>query len=210
MALVNCPDCGKSVSDQAAACPQCGHPIKIQAAPAAASILVAAAAPARSQERPRTRPIAWVALIILVVGGFLVWRAVNSDTAAPLTAGLTAALRQPHKVVDERIQLKEGEYHVYGFTLNSDARVQVQVGATPKDVDVMLMNKAEFEKFQQVSGSLFGGQYSYRQALSGKGILNLDRTETLPAGTWSIVVMRPSEALLLRKETNASVIVTVY
>lgn len=30
MALVNCPECNSSVSDQAAACPQCGHPIRPQ------------------------------------------------------------------------------------------------------------------------------------------------------------------------------------
>ena len=27
MALINCPECGKSVSDQASSCPSCGHPI---------------------------------------------------------------------------------------------------------------------------------------------------------------------------------------
>lgn len=28
MALINCPDCGKEVSDQAPTCPNCGRPIK--------------------------------------------------------------------------------------------------------------------------------------------------------------------------------------
>lgn len=28
MALTNCPDCGRQISDQAQACPQCGHPLK--------------------------------------------------------------------------------------------------------------------------------------------------------------------------------------
>ncbi len=28
MALINCPDCSNSISDQAAACPHCGHPVK--------------------------------------------------------------------------------------------------------------------------------------------------------------------------------------
>jgi len=28
MALINCPDCGKEVSDQAPTCPNCGHPLK--------------------------------------------------------------------------------------------------------------------------------------------------------------------------------------
>ncbi|MBQ6257295.1 MAG: zinc ribbon domain-containing protein [Clostridia bacterium] len=27
MALINCPECGKKVSDQAVACPDCGYPI---------------------------------------------------------------------------------------------------------------------------------------------------------------------------------------
>lgn len=28
MALIQCPECGKAVSSQAANCPECGHPIK--------------------------------------------------------------------------------------------------------------------------------------------------------------------------------------
>ena len=27
MALIKCPECGKSISDQAISCPECGHPI---------------------------------------------------------------------------------------------------------------------------------------------------------------------------------------
>lgn len=28
MALINCPDCGKKVSDQAPTCPNCGRPLE--------------------------------------------------------------------------------------------------------------------------------------------------------------------------------------
>lgn len=28
MALIDCPECGRQVSDKASACPGCGHPIK--------------------------------------------------------------------------------------------------------------------------------------------------------------------------------------
>ena len=28
MALINCPECSKNISDQATSCPNCGHPIK--------------------------------------------------------------------------------------------------------------------------------------------------------------------------------------
>ena len=27
MALINCPECGKQISDRAASCPDCGYPI---------------------------------------------------------------------------------------------------------------------------------------------------------------------------------------
>lgn len=30
MALINCPECSKDISDQATACPNCGHPMVIQ------------------------------------------------------------------------------------------------------------------------------------------------------------------------------------
>lgn len=30
MALIDCPDCGKAISDQAPACPNCGRPIAHQ------------------------------------------------------------------------------------------------------------------------------------------------------------------------------------
>ena len=42
MPLINCPDCGHQVSDQAPACPQCGRPINtaiVQQAPAPAPVV---------------------------------------------------------------------------------------------------------------------------------------------------------------------------
>lgn len=33
MALINCPECGKEISDQAATCPNCGNPISSSATP---------------------------------------------------------------------------------------------------------------------------------------------------------------------------------
>jgi hypothetical protein len=38
----------------------------------------------------------------------------------------------------------------------------------------------------------------------------MDRTEALPRGEWSIIVKRPSEALLFQDPTAADIVVTVY
>ena len=37
MALINCPECGKEISDKAASCPNCGNPMNLQGSTVAAS-----------------------------------------------------------------------------------------------------------------------------------------------------------------------------
>ncbi len=214
MALVSCGECGRQVSDKAQACPQCGGPIR--AAPAAEPLPPGVPPNWREElsahkaAKKRTRPVFLIALGIAVVGVFVVYRAVTSNTAAPPSAGVRGALRQPQKVVSEKVSLKEGQAMMYSFDLRTNARVEVRVRATPKNVDVMLMTGAELEKFKKAMGALFGGKYTYRQALSARGILNMKETEILPAGRWAIVVQRPQESILIGDDTAASVDVTAY
>ena len=40
MALINCPECGKQVSNQAIACPNCGYPIQTTVKPIGAILSV--------------------------------------------------------------------------------------------------------------------------------------------------------------------------
>ena len=42
MALVNCRECGKQISDQAAACPNCGAPVSGRSQPATTPVVVTA------------------------------------------------------------------------------------------------------------------------------------------------------------------------
>ncbi len=203
MALIECPECKREVSDKAPTCPHCGVAI-------AGAGLHKPEVPRITKKRPVVGPILLLLLIVVGAGLIWLWRAATSEKAAPTSAGPAASLRQPKKLVDERIQLKEGQYIIYSFVLYTDSRVQVQIAAEPKHVDVMLMTKAEAEKFRDVTGNLFGGKYTYRQALSGRLVLKMDKTEILPQGEWSIVVMRPSETLLFGKETAATVTVTAY
>jgi hypothetical protein len=71
MALIKCPECGKDVSDAAAACPHCGHPIR-QAAPA-----IAAAGDAAAAKKPATGAgkgcltVIGIMVALLIFGGVL-------------------------------------------------------------------------------------------------------------------------------------------
>ena len=204
MALIKCSECGREVSDKAPACPQCGAPID------SGKDIAAIAAMDGPPPKPRTRPAFIVLGLVVVAGLFLAYRAATNDKAAPASAGLGGILRQPQKLASERFELKEGEAKMLTFTLRSDARVEVKVTAQPKNVDVMLMTAEDLEKYKKAKGKLFGGQYTYRQNLSRQGVLTMNETETLPAGTWAIVVQRPNESLLFGDNTVANLDVTLY
>jgi hypothetical protein len=142
---------------------------------------------------------------MIISVSYWVWRASTSNRAAPLSAGIFAGFRQPKTVVDERVELKQEQFVSYSFGLKTDSRVEIQVKAVPQHVDVILMKKEEADKLRQNSGRISGGEYKHMQALSSNQVHWMDKTEVLPKGEWSIIVMRSSEAA-----TSLNVIVTVY
>lgn len=63
MALINCPECKKEVSDQAAACSHCGHPIATQKHdPTAATV-----PPKTTEVKPRKRNIQKLFAVLLTL-----------------------------------------------------------------------------------------------------------------------------------------------
>ena len=125
MALIECPECRNQISNKAPACPQCGVPI---ASTLSALTTETTASPEVSGSAKKGFKIHPAFLVLLVVAAaviFWLWRSATSDRAAPPSAGLSGALRQPDKLVDERIELNEGQSTFYSFRLGTDARVRV-------------------------------------------------------------------------------------
>ena len=195
MAMIDCPECGKQISDKAPACPNCGVPVS--------SVAQAKTPSSKGSSLPRL--IGFGLLIVLL---FVLWLENANNRGGGALASLIPP--QPVKLVNESIQLNEGQSMIYPFTLNRNAKVQVQINAEPKDVDVMLMTAVQAQRFKDVSGNLFGGDYTYTQELSGQHILTMDRTATLSPGEWSIVVMRPVEAILFHDTTAVQTVLTAY
>jgi hypothetical protein len=164
----------------------------------------------KKQRSTLTTALGIVSLFVIVGLVYLFWNSVTNDKSAPPNTGLIGAFRPAVKIVNERAQLNEGQSKIYSFTLRTDARVQVQVNAQPKNVDVMLMSPAQAQRFADVSGRIFDRNYTYNQSLSGLKVLTMDKTAVLSAGEWSIVVKRPVEAVLFQDPTDAQVTVTAY
>lgn len=206
MALIECPECRKQISDKALRCPQCGAPKVSVASP------IPRAPGLFEKPRKRTRLRIFLFLLSAMIIGlsYWFWRASTSDRVAPPSAGIFAVFRQPKTVVKERVELKQGEFISYRFGLKTDARVEVQVNAQPQHVDVVIMTKEEADKLRQASGRLSAGEYTSAQALSSKQVHRMDKTEVLPKGEWTVFVFRPSDALLSREGTSVNITVTVY
>lgn len=87
MALINCPSCGKKMSNKAPACPHCGF--STSAAPEAQDRMIAR----RNADRYRRQQmLQMLAVIILMIGGVLWWFGGNgtgSNAAMLLATGQT-------------------------------------------------------------------------------------------------------------------------
>jgi hypothetical protein len=125
-------------------------------------------------------------------------------------SSVAGAVRGPQTIVYEAVELKEGEANGYGFSIPSDRRIEVQVLANPKPVNVMLMSEAQWNRYNEARGELFGGQYEYLRALSKQSVLQMNESQVLPAGSYRLVVERPSEALFFKKATAATVAIIGY
>ncbi len=189
MARVVCMECRKEVSDNAEKCPHCGARI--------APVAVAACWTPASTGRGRAsawRAVRYIVLLAVLAAGWWVWQSMTSDRKAPFSAGFSAAFREPRTVTDGRPSLKAGQNVVYAFALQTDARVHVRVTAVTGPVDMMLLSKADADRFRSAGGELFGGGYSGHQAFSETQVGLLDKTEVVKKGEWALVVMRPKGA----------------
>lgn len=82
MALINCPECGKQISDKAASCPNCGYPIADQ------PITTRAMTGDALIKIPNTERFAsgWVGLFcskkaMITSGGRMIWEGHHGETA---------------------------------------------------------------------------------------------------------------------------------
>jgi len=78
MALIKCPECGKQISDAAAACPNCAYPINQQRQQAPQVI---------EQTGKKWKGLQLISGIIFIIGLFMFFSAAGSSNPADGTGG---------------------------------------------------------------------------------------------------------------------------
>lgn len=191
--FVNCSACSQQISSAAPACPRCGHPNPYG---------VQYGHPAVPQKKQGSLLLA-LFIVGLPIAGIWFYAQAQANT------GITPAslLRQPVTLVSQTIVLHEGNAMGYGFTIPDTRTIQVTLSATPKPVNILLMREEQWQRYQQVHGSLFGGRFEYVNRLSSQNVTRFNDSAALPGGSWRIVVERPSEAVLFGDDTSASITV---
>jgi len=84
MALINCSECGKQVSDRAAACPHCGAPV------AGKAVDTAKGADDEKQSIGKTK-IGCLPLFLVVIAVFVVWGALDNDSRRTTASNRSAS-----------------------------------------------------------------------------------------------------------------------
>ncbi len=204
MGLIFCMECRREVSDKAGKCPYCGAPF------AAGSTSWVPVARASRNRGGIVRAAIYVLVVAALGGAWWFWQAATSNRQAPFSAGVTAAFREPRTIANERVALAAGQNVSYAFALETDSRVHVRVASVADPVDMMLMPKADAQKFRRAGGDLFGGGYSAFPAFSQRQIGILDKTEVVPKGEWALVILRPGGGAPGKSESSTEVALTVY
>lgn len=149
-----------------------------------------------------------LSFVALCVVAWWAWNTFGTASRTPVGAAL-GAIAEPEVVFDETATLDEGEAKLYSVTLARPRDLRVEVRASPKSVDIMLMNDEDVAGYRKAKGKLFGGNFTHREVLSSPGVTAFDKTDSVPAGRWTLVVQRPQESALLTDKTAAAVRITV-
>jgi len=141
MALIKCPDCGKSVSSEAGECPECGHPI-------------------REKRKAKSRRISTpsACFIILIALGFIIWLA-GRDSGRPATTSPDS--QKPAARPTQSTQKKEGTRK----PLPKDEKPAAKIEVPPLDPEKALTQaKTALEKAWLETRKKLGARPEYEKA----------------------------------------------
>ena len=182
------------------------------AAPVAAPAAVAAAQPSKAS----SHVVGIILFLIIVVGGVgagmhFIDSVADKVEDGAFSAGPGAAEpapEPPQVLLNQTRELNEGDYTGLSFGVTGLSEISVSVKASPKSVDIFLLDDENWGKFQANNEAGRDGGWKYYKTLSRQGVLAEEMTSDLEQGTWHLLVQRPRESAIMRDKTTATVVIT--
>lgn len=143
-------------------------------------------------------------LLLFLVALAVVFFAMRSGKSVK---GLVAG---PSTIVDERVELTEGEFKVWSITSPATRKIEIDVKAQPRAIDVITMDAPSYAEFKKATQKLFGGKYHQSASLSSESVTATHLTGFLSQGQWYVVAMMPSKSILVKDKTQAQIKVVGY
>ena len=116
MALINCAECGREVSDQAAACPHCGYPLKAAEKGRTGTKAIKKIGPAQK---------ALLLLVTAAVAGALIWNGGQDDPTPPPAVSADGSQIPAARVAEYIQKLGEEKYQTEIDRINRLPRLSV-------------------------------------------------------------------------------------
>lgn len=147
-----------------------------------------------------TLAMPFVVIFAVVLGFFAAVSPTRQGGPSPFDALTSRTL------VDQVTDVRDNQWTMYSFTLNSASTVSVDVSLQSGTAfSIITLDKSEWDKFSKAQSSLFGGQYLYYPDLSNQKVTIFSKSGGLKPGSYVIAIKEYSDPNLLGSPDLASV-----
>jgi hypothetical protein len=114
----------------------------------------------------------------------------------------------PETLVVDKLRLTESQFRGWPLHFPGARLLALRVDATPKPVNVALLQRARFDRFRTERDPLLGDKARLVAGLSAEGTRKFASHARVPAGDWVLVVEMPKASMLFADDTTATVKLT--
>lgn len=180
LALIQCKECGKEISDRADACPHCGCPT----------------CDGENQRNTNSIPF-WLFLIVIiacVVAWFVYLDYETQNEVESVSKPFSDPVPTPVILIEQETQIQEDYYSVYDIELDrrNEVIVEYVINSGP-NIDIFFVDETNYFKWKRMMEGAKESNFQYYPQLSTFGTSISTRKSILPSGTYYLILDNTDE-----------------
>jgi hypothetical protein len=196
MAIINCPECNKEISDRASACPNCAFPIGNSTQPEVLEGIDVL--PQMEKKKPNVFIQIFMGLFVFgVVYYGLIWFSAGKDAA---NTTIATVLKQPVELTNETLNLRASSAKGIPVSLPYSGKLNVWVTVEDGNkISVFLVDKSNADN------AVNGKAFKYLSNFIGEKTKKFHANDLLSEGLYYIVIRDETLGLLSKKTSRINV-----